>query len=72
MKQNMGSADRWIRAMIGIVLVVLFFKHIVTGTAAVIGLAVAGIFLVTAVIGNCPLYSIFGIKTCNTRRSIKV
>jgi hypothetical protein len=64
MKKNMGSADRIIRILIAVVIAGLYFSKIISGTMAIILLVVAGIFLLTSVIGSCPLYSVFGIRTC--------
>ena len=69
MKQNMGTADRFIRIVISIGLAFLSTKHIINGAMSIVVLAVAIIFLVTALIGNCPLYSIFGIKTCSPKKT---
>ncbi|MDR9423866.1 MAG: DUF2892 domain-containing protein [Marinobacter sp.] len=59
MTVNMGSADRIIRAVVGIVLIALVFvgPQTVWGWIGVIPLA-------TAAIGICPAYSLLGIKTC--------
>ena len=64
MKKNMGGTDKIIRLLIAAVLVILYTSGILTGTISWIALAFAGIFLVTALISFCPLYSIFGINTC--------
>ena len=64
MTKNMGSADRVIRVIIGLVLLSLVFVGPQTPWGW-IGI----ILLVTAAIGVCPLYSIIGIKTCPTKRS---
>ncbi|MCK7542893.1 DUF2892 domain-containing protein [Marinobacter bryozoorum] len=63
MTKNMGSADRVIRVIIGLVLLSLVFVGPQTpwGWIGIIP-------LVTAAIGVCPLYSIIGIKTCPTKR----
>jgi hypothetical protein len=60
MKANMGSADRWIRFILGIGLILLFFF-----TAAPIKyVGILGIiFVVTALIKWCPLYTLFGFNT---------
>ncbi|MGO1232706.1 MAG: YgaP family membrane protein [Marinobacter sp.] len=59
MTVNMGSADRIIRAVVGVVLIALVFvgPQTVWGWIGVIPLA-------TAAIGICPAYSLLGIKTC--------
>lgn len=59
MTRNMGSADRAIRAIIGVVLIALVFigPQTVWGWVGIIPIA-------TALMGNCPAYSLVGIKTC--------
>ncbi len=64
MTRNVGSVDRIVRALVGIVLVALWVFGITQGTLAVI-LGIVGIVLVaTSAISFCPLYGIFGIRTC--------
>ncbi|MBS3805856.1 MAG: DUF2892 domain-containing protein [Oleiphilaceae bacterium] len=59
MTRNMGSADRTIRAIVGVILLALVFVGPQTawGWIGIIPLA-------TALLGTCPAYSLFGIKTC--------
>ena len=64
MKKNMGGADRIIRLVIAAVIGYLYYNGTVQGTLGYILLAVAAIFVLTALISSCPLYSIFGINTC--------
>ena len=64
MKKNMGSYDKLIRLSVAIVLIILYYNGVLAGTLGIIGLVVALIFTVTSLIGFCPLYAIFGIKTC--------
>jgi len=70
MKKNMGNADRVFRLVIVIAIAILYFFKIIEGTFASVLLALAGIFLVTGLIGFCPAYSIFGIKTCSSKKTI--
>lgn len=67
MKKNMGSADRIIRLIIAALVVILYFTNVITGTLGIVLMILAGIFLVTSFISFCPLYAIFGIKTCKTK-----
>lgn len=60
MKTNEGSLERIIRLILGIIILSLWF--VLRGNAkyfAIIGL----IPLATAILGWCPLYTIFGINT---------
>ena len=63
MKQNMGTTDKVVRILAAIVIAVLFFTHQISGTAAIILLVLAGIFIVTSFMSFCPLYLPFGIST---------
>lgn len=63
MKKNMGTIDKVIRILVAIVVVVLYFTHIISGTLAIILLILAGIFIVTSILGFCPLYLPFGFST---------
>lgn len=66
MKRNMGSADRGVRLVIAAVVAFLFITGRVDGIVAMILAVVAGIFLLTSLVGNCPLYSVVGVSTCKT------
>lgn len=67
MVKNMGSSDKVIRLVVAIALVILYFTETLTGTAGVIALVVAAVFTLTSLVGVCPLYSVFGIKTCKVK-----
>jgi hypothetical protein len=63
MKKNMGSTDKIIRILIGLVIVGMWYKEIISGTTATVLGAFAIIFLLTSLISFCPLYLPFGINT---------
>ena len=63
MKKNMGTIDKVIRVLVAVVVLVLYFTHVISGTLAVILLILAGVFIVTSLIGTCPLYLPFGLNT---------
>ena len=64
MKKNMGGIDRVIRLLIAIIIAYLFYTNVITGVLAVVLLVVAGIFVLTSFVSFCPIYSIFGYRTC--------
>ena len=66
-KNNMGGMDRGIRAIVGIILLALYFMGTVAGALGWVALIVGIVMLATAVIGWCPAYVPFGIKTCRTQ-----
>ena len=62
---NMGRIDRGGRLVIAAVLAYLALgAGVVSGLLFWVALAVAAIFTLTAFVGNCPLYSLVGLKTC--------
>jgi hypothetical protein len=63
MKKNMGSADRIIRVMIAAILISFYFTGAVTGTVGVVLIVFSVIFVLTSLIGYCPLYLPFGLST---------
>ena len=64
MKKNMGTIDRVIRTLIALAVGALYFTGQIGGlTAAVLG-GLSVIFLLTSIVGSCPLYTLFGLSTC--------
>jgi len=63
MKKNMGTIDKVIRILVAVVVVVLYFTHVISGTLGIILLILAGIFVLTSFISFCPLYLPFGLNT---------
>lgn len=64
MKTNMGVADRVVRILLVVLIAVLYFTNVISGTLAIILGIVAVIFLITSITGFCGLYKVLGIKTC--------
>lgn len=63
----MGSIDRIIRILTAIIVAVLYFTGVVSGTLEIVLLVAAGVFLFTGFISFCPLYPILGISTCSKK-----
>jgi uncharacterized membrane protein len=63
MKKNMGTIDKTIRILVAVVVVVLYFTHVISGVLAIILLALSAIFVVTSLISFCPLYLPLGLST---------
>lgn len=65
MFRNMGSADRIIRVVVGLVLIALYFVY---PAASWRWLFLLGIIpLVTGLVGWCGLYVLLGTSTCPRR-----
>lgn len=63
MKQNMGSMDRIIRVAVAALVAILYFTGVISGTVAIILGILAIVFLLTSVVGFCPLYAPFKLST---------
>lgn len=68
MTTNVGTFDRVLRIALAIVLSILYFTGTVQGTVGVVLLILGGMLLLTAVVGTCGLYSLFGISTCALKK----
>lgn len=68
MKKNLGSADRIIRFLLAALFAYLYFGGIVTGTWGIVLVVLGGVFLLTSLVGFCPLYTPFGISTCHAKK----
>lgn len=60
----MGTFDRVLRIVVALIIITLYFTHILTGIWSIIFLIVAAIFVLTSLVGFCPLYLPLGISTC--------
>lgn len=64
MKKNMGNIDRIIRILAAVAIAILYFTNVISGTVALILIALAVVFVLTSMISFCPLYWPFKITTC--------
>jgi uncharacterized membrane protein HdeD (DUF308 family) len=69
MTSNLGTIDRAIRIVLGIILIGLGLVHVVTDRWAIAAYVVGAVALVTGVIRYCPAWSVFGINTCPLKSS---
>ncbi|MEI6677579.1 MAG: DUF2892 domain-containing protein [Mariniphaga sp.] len=63
MKKNVGSIDKAIRILVAVVIAVLFFTNVISGTLGIVLLLLAVVFVIVSLISYCPLYLPFGINT---------
>lgn len=70
MTKNIGSTDKTIRLVAGIILIIIGLLPIL-GIAAIVGSTLAWIALIvgivlvaTALIGFCPAYTLIGFNSC--------
>ncbi|PKN51031.1 MAG: DUF2892 domain-containing protein [Deltaproteobacteria bacterium HGW-Deltaproteobacteria-13] len=63
MKGNMRTIDRIIRILLAIVVFILYITGSITGVAAIILGTLAIVFILTSLLGFCPLYLLLKIST---------
>ena len=63
MKPNMGTEDKILRIVAAIVIAILYFTHVISGTVAIVLLVLAAVFILTSLVSFCPLYAPFGLST---------
>lgn len=68
MKANVGSVDKLVRLVLAIVLILLFYFEVLTDSLGIVALIVALVLTVTSLINFCPLYAIFKMNTCKTKK----
>ena len=63
MKKNMGTVDRTVRVVLALVVLGLYLMGAISGTTALVLGVLAIIFVVTGLVGFCPLYVPFKFST---------
>lgn len=65
MKKNVGTIDRGVRLLVGVALIAfaipIGFPNTGWNWLGWIGV----VPILTAIFGNCPLYTVFGISSCS-------
>jgi hypothetical protein len=68
MLKNIGAPDRVIRILIAVAVAVLYFTGVISGTTGIILLVLGAVLFITAVVGVCPLYMLFGLRTTKAEK----
>jgi hypothetical protein len=68
MKNNMGMIDKVLRVSLAVVVGVLIALGELQGTAAIVLGIFAAIFLITSLVGFCPVYTLVGLNTCPAKK----
>ncbi len=63
MKVNQSGVERILRAILGVVLLVLKFAGVATGGLGIAFIVIGAIALLTGVVGFCPIYGLFKFST---------
>ena len=69
MTANVGTIDRLVRALLGIVLIAAPFvtqlAPFENGAISTASVLIGAVMLIVAAVRICPIYSIVGLKTCS-------
>jgi len=68
MKKNMGKTDKTVRIILAVLIAILYFTNVISGTLGIILLIFAGVFVLTSLVSFCPLYAPLGINTCSIKK----
>ena len=68
MKKNMGTPDKLLRAFLAAVIAILYVQQVIDGWIAIVLLLFAGIMLITSFFRTCPIYTLFGWRTCSANK----
>ena len=63
MKKNVGPTDKVLRLLMAVAIIALYLGNLISGTLAIVLLAVAIIFVVTAFLNFCPIYWSMGLSS---------
>lgn len=63
MKSNVSTADRIVRIIVAVIVAALYFANLISGTTAIILIAIGAVLLLTSMINFCPLYYVLGLST---------
>lgn len=63
MTKNVGTIDRGLRVVVALVVGILYFTGLISGTVAIVLGILAVVFLLTSLMSFCPLYAPFGLST---------
>ena len=59
----MGSLDKLIRTTVALIIAILYFTNVITGTLAIVLAVIAIILLLTSLTNICPIYMFLGSST---------
>lgn len=67
MKKNVGVFDKIFRIVVAVIIGMLYYFGVISGTLGLVLMIVAIVLLLTALINFCGIYALFGINTCSKK-----
>ena len=71
MEKNIGILDKIFRILVAVIAVLFYLDVVGSDILSYILLFVGAVMLITSLLDFCPLYLVFGIKTCKGNSEIK-
>ena len=71
MKKNVGTGDRFLRVMLGVIALILGLSGMLEGIFKWVALGVGAVMVFTASVQFCPLYTLLGVNTCKVKPKIR-
>lgn len=68
MKKNMGVVDRVYRVVVALLVALFGYLEIIGGIFSTVLIVLAVIFIITSIVGYCPVYSLFKVNTYQTKQ----
>ncbi|HAG16656.1 MAG TPA: DUF2892 domain-containing protein [Bacteroidales bacterium] len=68
MKRNVGVFDKVFRITVAVIIALLYYFQVITGTVGLVLIILAAVFLLTGLFNFCGLYTLFGINTCSKKK----
>lgn len=65
---NIGGIDRIIRIFLAIGIALLIYLEVLQGVLAYVLLTLAAFFVLTSLVGFCPVYGLFGINSNKVKK----
>ncbi|MGA9666487.1 MAG: DUF2892 domain-containing protein [Gallionella sp.] len=69
MKLNVGTIDRALRVIAGLVLIGLAATGTLIGMWVWVGWVIGAVLVLTGIFAFCPAYAIFGMSTCPMKKT---
>lgn len=67
MKKNLGTADKIIRVLVAVIIAILYFTGVVTGTLGIILMVLSIVFVLTSLVSVCPIYLALGLSSAKKK-----
>jgi hypothetical protein len=67
MKKNVGTGDRFLRVIIGVITLILGLSGMLDGIFKWFALGIGAVMILTASMQFCLLYTLLGVNTCKVK-----